>query len=72
MALKDVLVKQVKPKASTWFDTISTQLDKDDLDWLMDCLRNKHDYSGVYIAEKLTEAGYPVSSTTINNIRKTL
>ena len=72
MPLKDVLVKPVKEKQSTWFDVISQQLDKEDLDWLMDCLKNKRDFSGVYIAEKLTEAGYPVSSTTINNLRKSL
>ena len=72
MALKDVLVAPSKAKPVTWFDTIAEQLDKEDFDWLMECLKNKRDYSGVYIAEKLTEAGYPVSSTTINNIRKSL
>lgn len=72
MALKDVLVKQVQAKPKTWFDTISEQLDKDDLEWLMECLKNKREFSGVYIADKLTEAGYPVSSTTINSFRKSL
>jgi len=72
MPLKDVLVKPTKAKQSTWFDIISQQLDKEDLDWLMDCMKNKHDFSGVYISEKLTEAGYAVSSTTINKLRKSL
>lgn len=72
MALKDVLVKQQKSKPKTWFETISEQLEPEDLEWLIACIKNNKDYSAPYIADKLTEAGYPVSSTTINKIRKQL
>ena len=70
MALKDVLVKPVKPKNPTWYEIVASQLDKDDLAWLDSCLDNTIEFSGAYIAQAMTKAGYPVSSTTINHLRK--
>lgn len=72
MALKDVLTQPVRHKPKTWLDLMEEQLDKEDFDWLMDCIKNTATYSGSYIASKMTQAGYVVSPTTINNIRKTL
>lgn len=72
MALKDVLTKQVKSKPISWLEQVQQQLDSEDFEWLVACLKNKTDYSGTYIADKMTEAGYPVSPTTINNLRKSL
>jgi hypothetical protein len=70
MSLKDVLVTPEKHKPASWYDSMKAILDKEDLEWLDACLDNKALFSGPYIAEKLTLAGYPVSSTTINNTRK--
>lgn len=72
MALKDVLVKPTKHRPKSWLELMSEQLDKEDYDWLLACIHNTAEYSGSYIAQKLTEAGHAVSPTTINNIRKTL
>jgi hypothetical protein len=72
MALKDVLTKPVKFRPANWYEVTVTQLDKEDREWLDACLADTANFSGVYIANKLTEAGYPVSSTTINNLRKTI
>lgn len=70
MALKDVLTKPVRVKNPTWYEITSSQLDKEDLLWLDSCLDNKLEFSGSYIAQAMTKAGYPVSSTTINQLRK--
>lgn len=70
MALRDVLKKQEKAKPKTWLEVLSEELDKEDYEWLIECLKNRKDFSGVYIANKLTEAGYPVSSTTVNQTRQ--
>lgn len=70
MALKDVLTKPARVKNPTWYEIISSQLDKDDLAWLDSCLDNSIDFSGSYIAQAMTKAGYPVSSTTINQLRR--
>jgi len=70
MALKDVLVKQQKAKPKNWLESISEELDKEDFEWLLACLKNHKDFSGTHIANKLTEAGHPVSPTTINKIRQ--
>jgi hypothetical protein len=72
MALKDVLTKPTKFKPKSWLEMMSEQLEKDDYEWLLDCLHNHSEYSGSYIAEKMTQAGHPVSATTVNNTRKTL
>ena len=72
MALKDVLTKPVKFRPANWYETTIAVLDKEDREWLDACLRDTRNFSGVYIADKLTEAGFPVSVTTINNLRKTL
>lgn len=70
MALKDVLTKPAKAKNPTWYEITSSQLDKEDLAWLNSCLDNTIEFSGSYIAQAMTKAGYPVSSTTINQLRK--
>lgn len=70
MALKDVLTKPVRPSNATWYETTSSQLDKEDLAWLDSCIDNVLEFSGSSIARAMTKAGYPVSSTTINNLRK--
>jgi hypothetical protein len=70
MSLKDVLVTPTKQKPANWYDNIKAILDKEDLQWLEACLDNRALFSGAYIAEKLTQAGYPVSATTINQTRK--
>lgn len=70
MSLKDVLVVPEKHRPANWYDTMKATLSKEDFQWLDDCINNTQQFSGVYIAEKLTQAGYPVSSTTINSLRK--
>lgn len=72
MALKDILTKQEKFRPANWYETTIAVLDKEDREWLDACLRDTRNFSGVYISDKLTEAGFPVSPTTINNIRKAL
>jgi len=70
MSLKDVLVTPTKHRPASWYDNMKAVLDKEDIAWLDSCLDNKALFSGAYIAEKLTQAGYPVSATTVNNTRK--
>jgi len=70
MPLKDVLTPPVKQRPANWYDSMKATLDEADLEWLDACLENKALFSGAYIAEKLTQAGYPVSATTINQTRK--
>jgi hypothetical protein len=70
MALKDVLTKPVKFKPKSWLEIMAEQLDPEDYQWLVDCIADTTNYSGSYIASKMTQAGYPVSPTTINNLRK--
>lgn len=70
MALQDALPKPVKAKPIGWYEQLTAQLDKDDQEYLDSCLADTTNYSGAYIARKLTQAGYPVSTTTINEYRK--
>jgi hypothetical protein len=72
MALKDILTEQVKSKAPTWLEMMQHKLDAEDYEWLLHCLKATNDFSGSYIAAKMTKAGYPVSPTTINLLRKNL
>jgi len=72
MALKDILTPQVKSKHPTWLDIMKDKLDAEDYEWLITCLKATNDFSGSYIADKMTKAGYPVSPTTVNLLRKNL
>lgn len=69
MALKDVLVQTDKFRPASWLDITLAELDKEDAEWLLACLKDRS-YTAAYIARVVTEYGYPVSSTTINNIRR--
>lgn len=70
VALKDLLTKPEPKKAKTWYEGIQKALDKEDLDYFHQVLANPDEFSGTYIADKMTEAGFPVSSTTINSLRR--
>ena len=70
MSLKDSLVKPEKFKPRSWLDQMKEELSPEDFDWLIDCINNPKDFSGMYLSTKLTELGYPVSVSTINNLRK--
>lgn len=72
MALKDVLVIQPQKRPKTWLETTQQKMTEEDYAWLLACLNDFENFSGAYIAKKLTEAGYPISITTINQIRQTL
>ena len=72
MALKDVLQKQTKSKPTSWLDEMEAKLSQDDFNYLMACIKDTENFSGAYIAQSLTKAGYGVSITTINKIRKSL
>lgn len=70
MPLKDFLAPPSRSAHPTWYEIVALQLDKDDLAWLDSCLANTKEFSGMYIANAMTKAGFPVSSTTINTIRR--
>jgi hypothetical protein len=72
MALKELLVKPVRYKHKSWLEQKKEELSAEDFEWLMECLHNKRDFSGTYLAKKLTELGHEVSHTTINAIRSNL
>ena len=72
MSLKDVLTIQNRPRPASWLQEAERKLDADDFNWLMQCLKNRSDFSAGYISTTMTKFGLPVSATTINNIRKTL
>jgi hypothetical protein len=69
MALKDVLVPASKFRPANWLEITLAELSKEDADWLLDCLKD-NSFSAAHIAKVMTDYGHPVSSTTINNIRK--
>jgi hypothetical protein len=70
MALKDLLTIEPKPESKGWLAKMEKQLDAEDYEWLLSCLKNEQDYSAHYLARKLTQLGYPVSNSTISKIRK--
>lgn len=70
MSLRDVLTKKEKYRPKNWLEEVSTQLDKDDFAWLVDCIKNSNEFSGAYIADTMNKFGIPVSASTINNLRK--
>jgi hypothetical protein len=72
MALKDLLTAEPKPEPKGWLHLIKKQLDEEDYEWLLACLKNEQDYSAHYLARKLTQLGYPVSNSTISKVRKNL
>ena len=72
MSLKESLVKPVRYKHKSWLEQMQEELSAEDFAWLMECLQNKRDFSGAYLAKKLTELGHEVSHTTINAIRSNL
>lgn len=64
MALKDVLVLPEPQARKSAVERILEALDEDDALYLNSCLVNPA-FSHVYIASKLTQAGYPVSDASI-------
>lgn len=67
MSLRDTLVKPVKNR-ETWIKQAKQKMDKDDWNYFVEVLKDT-EFSCSYIARKMTEAGYPVSGTTISNLR---
>lgn len=72
MSLKDVLTTPSKYKPVSWYEETVSKLSAEDREWLDACIANTKEFSGTYLANKMSEAGFPVSATTINHIRKTL
>lgn len=70
MSLKDSLIKPEKFKPRSWLDQMKEELAQEDFIWLIECINNPKDFSGLYLSRKLTELGHPVSVSTINNLRK--
>ena len=70
MSLKDSLIKPIKHKPKNWLDEIKAKMSEEDFNWLLECVSNAEDFSGAYLSSKLTELGYPVSTTTINKLRQ--
>jgi len=68
MTLKNILVKPLPARIPSWLDKTEQLMDKEDYDYLIQCL-NDTSFSNAYLAKKITEAGYPVSRTTIADIR---
>jgi hypothetical protein len=69
MGLKKILVRPEPYKNANWFDSMARTMDKEDFTYLLDCLKDPA-FSNAYLANKLTEAGYPVSRTTIADVRR--
>jgi hypothetical protein len=67
--LKNILTRPETYRVPNWIDQAKATMDGDDYDYLVECL-NDSTFSNAYLANKLTEAGYPVSRTTIANIRQ--
>lgn len=73
MALKDLLIAQPKQSPNrSWLQEMELQLDAEDYQWLLDCLKNEKDFSAHNLARQLTKLGYPVSNSTISKIRRNL
>jgi len=70
MSLKDSLTKPERFKPKSWLDQMKEELSEEDFSWLLDCINNPKDFSGLYLSRKLTELGHPVSVSTINNLRR--
>ncbi len=68
MTLKKILVKPEPTRSPSWLDKAEHLMDKEDYEYLIQCL-NDISFSNTYLAKKITEAGYPVSRTTIADIR---
>lgn len=64
MALKDVLVPPAPVERKNAVEKILEVLDEDDAVYLNSCLVNPA-YSNLYIATKLTQAGYPISDASV-------
>lgn len=69
MGLKKILVKPEPYRNANWWDSIALKMDKEDYNYLLECLKDSS-FSNAYLANKLTEAGYPVSRTTIADVRR--
>jgi hypothetical protein len=67
--LKDILTKPENYRTPNWMDWAKATMDAEDYAYLVQCL-NDQTFSNAYLANKLTEAGYPVSRTTIATIRQ--
>lgn len=73
MALRDELIAEPKQHATkSWLQQMEEQLDAEDYQWLLDCLKNEKDFTAHSLARQLTKLGYPVSNSTISKIRKNL
>lgn len=73
MALKDQLIAQPKaPAAKSWLQLMEEQLDAEDYEYLLACLKDARNFSAHALARQLTKLGYPVSNSTISKIRKNL
>lgn len=68
MALKDVLVLPAPQARKSAVERILEALDEDDALYLNSCLANPA-FSHVYIALKLTQAGYPISDASVARYR---
>jgi len=68
MSLKNIVVKQEPVKSPSWLDKAERLMDKEDYEYLIQCLKDVS-FSHTYLAKKVTEAGYPISRTTVADIR---